>query len=83
MLGEDALHGFAIEHVCLVEGEILGSILAHDPLDALKRDLAGVGEVVYHDDAVAALEQLDDGVRADEAGPARYEDAGILRIEGC
>ena len=40
----------------------LGGLVAHDGLDAVDGDGAGVGEVIDDDDLVAALEQLDDRV---------------------
>ena len=78
---EDLVHGLAVEHVGLVEGEVLGSLFAHDGLDAVDGDGAGVGKVIDDDDLVAALEQLNDGVRADKAGATGYEDAGVFGVE--
>ena len=78
---EDLVHGLAVEHVGLVEGEVLGSLFAHDGLDAVDGDGAGVGEVIDDDDLVAALEQLNDGVRADKTGATGYEDAGVFGVE--
>ena len=78
---EDLVHGLAVEHVGLVEGEVLGGLFAHDGLDAVDSDSAGVGEVIDDDDLVAALEQLNDGVRADKAGATGNEDAGVFGVE--
>ena len=78
---EDLVHGLAVEHISLVEGEVFGSLFAHDGLDAVNGDSAGIGEVVDDDDLVAALEQLNDGVRADKAGATGYEDAGVFGVE--
>ena len=78
---EDLVHGIAVEHVGLVEGEVLGGLVAHDGLDTVDGDGAGVGEVVDDDDLVATLEQLNDGVRADKAGATGYEDAGVFGVE--
>ena len=78
---EDLVHRIAVEHVGLVEGEVLGGLVAHDGLDAVDGDGAGVGEVIDDDDLVAALEQLNDGVGTDEAGTAGNEDAGVFGVE--
>ena len=78
---EDLVHRIAVEHVGLVEGEVLGGLVAHDGLDAVDGNGAGVGEVIDDDDLVAALEQLNDGVRADKAGAAGNEDAGVFGVE--
>ena len=78
---EDLVHRIAVEHVGLVEGEVLGGLVAHDGLDAVDGDGAGVGEVIDDDDLVAALEQLNDGVGTDETGTAGNEDAGVFGVE--
>ena len=52
--------------------------LAHDLADTVARLLAGVGKVVHDGHGVAALEQLDAGVRADEAGTAGDQHAAVL-----
>ena len=54
---EDLVHCIAVEHVGLVEGEVLGGLVAHDGLDAVDGDGAGVGEIIDDDDLVATLEQ--------------------------
>ena len=77
LLVEDAVEKRAILHIALVEG---ANLLARDALDALERDLAGVGQVVDHHDVVAGVEQLNAGVAADEAGAARDKDAGLLGL---
>ena len=66
---EDLVHCIAVKHVGLVEGEVLGGLVAHDGLDAVDGDGAGVGEIIDDDDLVATLEQLNDGVRADKPAP--------------
>ena len=78
---EDLVHRIAVEHVGLVEGEVLGGLVAHDGLDAVDGDGAGVGEIIDDDDLVATLEQLNDGVRADKAGATGNEDAGVFGVE--
>ena len=78
---EDLVHRIAVEHVGLVESEVLGGLVAHDSLDAVDGDGAGVGEVIDDDDLVAAFEQLNDGVGTDEAGTAGNKDAGVFRVE--
>ena len=78
---EDLVHRIAVEHVGLVEGEVLGGLVAHDGLDAVDGNGAGVGEVIDDDNLVATLEQLNDGVRADKAGAAGNEDAGVFGVE--
>ena len=78
---EDFVHRIAVEHVGLVEGEVLGGLVAHDGLDAVDGDGAGVGEIIDDDDLVATLEQLNDGVRADKAGATGNEDAGVFGVE--
>ena len=78
---EDLVHRIAVEHVGLVEGEVLSGLVAHDGLDAVDGDGAGVGEVIDDDDLVAALEQLNDGVGTDETGTAGNEDAGVFGVE--
>ena len=52
---EDLVHRIAVEHVGLVEGEVLGGLVAHDGLDAVDGDGAGVGEIIDDDDLVATL----------------------------
>jgi hypothetical protein len=54
-------------------------LLAADRRDAVEDFLARVGQVVRRDAVVAALQQLDRGMRADESEPARDEDAFHLR----
>ena len=78
---EDFVHRIAVEHVGLIEGEVLGGLVAHDGLDAVDGDGAGVGEIIDDDDLVATLEQLNDGVRADKAGATGNEDAGVFGVE--
>ena len=78
---EDLVHRIAVEHVGLVEGEVLGGLVAHDGLDAVDGDGAGVGEIIDDDDLVATFEQLNDGVRADKAGATGNEDAGVFGVE--
>ena len=78
---EDLVHRIAVEHVGLVEGEVLGGLVAHDGLDAVDGDGAGVGEIIDDDDLVATLEQLNDGVRADKAGATGNEDTGVFGVE--
>ena len=77
---KDALEGDAVVDVGAVEGEALGGVLAHDGVDAVEDLLGRVGEVVDDDDLITVLEELDDGVGADEAGAAGDEDAGVLGV---
>ena len=77
LLLKNAVEQRPVLHVSLVEG---ADFLAGDALDALERDLAGVGQVVDHHDVVVGVEQLHAGVAADEAGAARNEDAGLFRL---
>ena len=81
VIGEDFLHGFAIKYICLVEGEILGFFVSDDLAHARYGDLACVGKVVYDDNLVVAVEQLDNGMGADKTGTAGYQHAGILWFE--
>ena len=77
LLVEDAVEKRPVLHVALVEGT---NLLARDALDALEGDLAGVGQVVDHDDVIASVEQLNAGVAADEAGTARDKDARLFGL---
>ena len=78
---EDLVHGLAVQDVCLIEGEVLGGLVAHDGLDAVDGDSARVGKIVNDDNLVAALEELDDGVGADESGATGDEDADVLGLK--
>ena len=79
---EDTGEGLAVVDVGDIEGEVRGRLGADDGLDAIFHLGGGVGEIIDDDDLVSAFKQLDDGVRADEAGAAGDEDAGVLRSEG-
>ena len=78
VLVEDLGERGAVVDVGLVEGEIGGGGLTHDGLDAVADLGRRVGEVVDNDDLVAALEEFDNRVAADEAGTAGHEYAGVL-----
>ena len=80
VLVKDALEGLAVVDVGTVEGEALGGLVAHDGVDAVEDLLGCVGEVVYDDDLIAVLKQLDARVAADEAGAAGDEHAGVLGV---
>ena len=77
LLVEDAVEKRPVLHIALIEGT---DLFARDALDALKGDLAGIGQVVDHDDVIASVEQLDAGVAADEAGTARDKDARLFGL---
>ena len=77
LLVENAVEKCPVFHVALVES---ANLLARDALDALEGNLAGVGQVVDHDDVIPGVEQLNAGVAADETGAARDKDAGLLGL---
>ena len=71
-LVKDPAEALPVTDVRLIKGDghVLPRLVPEDLRHALQRDGAAVGEVVGHDDAVAGLDQLDDGVGADEARAA-------------
>ena len=66
MSGEEGLHLLHVAELGLDEGDLLPHDFLHPP-DGL---LAGVVEVVRHDDVVARLDELHAGVAADVARAA-------------
>jgi hypothetical protein len=80
VLVKDGVHGLAVVDVGAVEGEVGGSGVAHDGLDAADDLLRRVGEVVDNDYLVAVLKELHHRVAANEAGAAGDEHAGVLWV---
>ena len=81
VIGKNLLHGIAIEHVCLIEGEILRLLVPDDLTHARYGDLTCIGKVIDDNDPVVAIKQLDNGMGADKTSAAGYQHAGILRLE--
>ena len=77
LLIEDAVKKRPVIHITLIEG---ANLLARDALDALEGNLAGVRQVVDHDDVIARVEQLNAGVAADETGATRNKDARLFGL---
>ena len=71
VLGKDALHCGAVAHVCIVKAEIF----ARDLADAVHRLLAGIAQIVDDGYLVAAVQQGDQRMAADESGAASQENA--------
>ncbi len=80
VLVEDLVHRLAVIHIGTIEREVLCLLFADDRIDAVDDLLRGIGQIVHNNDLVAAVQELDDRVAADESCTAGDEDAGILRI---
>ena len=86
LLVEHGRERFSVKDVDLVERHVVSGArwrcacclgVAHDGAHAVERLHARVGQVIHHDHAVARLQQLHAGVRANEAGAAGHQD-GLL-----
>ena len=85
VLVEDALKGLAVENAGLVEAQPVvrrALVGAGDGAHAVERHLARVAQVVDHHHGVPAVQELDAGVAADEAGAAGDQHADVGGLLG-
>ena len=81
VLVEHGIHGLAVENACLHELQaVVGD--AGDLAHALEGNFARIAEVVVNNHPVAFVQQLDNGVAADEACAASNKHADVLRVFG-
>ena len=69
MGGEQRVHGLAVAQVHIDEGDLFAADLFH----AAQGLLAGIVQVVGHDDLITRFHQLDAGVAADVSGAPVYQ----------
>ena len=77
---KDTIELRAIIDIGFVKRQALGILLAHNGFNTVDDFFRRVGKIVNDNRFVAAIEQLNHRMAANESGTSGNEDAGVFRI---